>query len=159
MFRIKLITVCFALLSSFNVFAGGEEARSSCSSDQIKAFMNTKLSKYNVVEFVDTSYDIDGFIKRSLGQKYLDNSTYLNKCEFQVNNTLGKKIFHIGFIQIKYSNKDLLQKNYTKLKDGFLEGTKILTKYKTVISDSGLKVWYSETFLDNYAKEFLAEVK
>lgn len=159
MFKIKLIAISIAFLFSSVAFAGGEESVGTCNNKQIKSFMTLKYSQYNIVEFVDITSDNGNFVKKSFGKQYLDNHNFINKCEFQVNNTLGEKMFHIGYVEISYGGKTLPATNHLKLKEGYLNGTKILTKYRSTILGQKLKIWYSETFLDDLAKDFLSDIK
>lgn len=162
MIRVLVTTLILAPLLSASAQggAGPERLMAQVASDFIDAATRS-WQDFDVCEHRSKTEDKRAFLSKSFGKELFPASASVSWRELHVREEGASASLHLGIIAVTFQEQAEAAKVHARLmaaKEPFLEGTKILTRYKALLRTNMVLILYSETFSHQALRDFLAMV-
>lgn len=158
----SLLVLCCLLVINQSGYACDNDILESVKTKFVKQ-VTVGMDTYEVSEIYDRNDNKKELLKKALSNKYKPGGETLRHKEIFVKRVDDTSKFHLGVIQLQFTNPKAALEAYKSMFGqqvvGFFDNVKILTQYKALNRGDSVLVIYSETFIDPKVKQFINEYK
>lgn len=152
----KKSALFFLLFVAACVSAQGKTDSDLFVKSELEKYLWEKYQSFRITEIYERDTDAKGFLSKSIGESLLKEAAIVKKREFLFARNDSRLDAHLGVMVVVYSNSGDAKKAAGSVEiTGFLNETKILTRYVIKQFDKELLIVYSESVAHEDVSEFI----